>query len=69
MKVQASIALEIQKARELGSWAFTNFRRAPSTLGGPARPKSAPVNGERRPPPSRDLHRLSADRGARSQDR
>jgi len=24
------------------------------------------VNGERRPPPSRDLHRLSADRGARS---
>jgi hypothetical protein len=25
------------------------------------------VNGERRPPPSRDLHRLSADRGARSQ--
>jgi hypothetical protein len=31
------------------------------------RPKSAPVNGERAPAPSRDLHRLSADRDARSQ--
>ena len=39
---------------------------APSNPQAALRPKSAPVNGERRPPSSRDLHRLSADRGARS---
>lgn len=58
---------EIQKARELALSGFHYFRRALSILPTAIRPKSAPVNGERRPPPSRDLHRLSADRGARSQ--
>ncbi len=32
----------------------------------PIRPSYAPVNGERRPPPPGALHRLHADRGARS---
>src|SRR5262245_61501015 len=58
---------EIQKARELALSGFHYFRRTLSIPPPPNRPKSAPVNSERRPPPSRDLHRLSADRGARSQ--
>src|ERR1041384_41165 len=66
MKVQPSTALETQKARELALSGLHYFRRTLSTPPPPVRPKSAPVNGERRPPPSRDLHRLSADRGARS---
>lgn len=57
---------EIQKARELALSGFHYFRRPLSIPPATNRPKSAPVNGERRPPPSRDLHRLSADRGARS---
>jgi hypothetical protein len=66
MKVQPSTALETQKARELALSGFHYFRRPLSIPPTPNWPKSAPVNGERRLPPSRALHRLSADRGARS---
>ena len=67
MKVQPSTALETQKARELALSGLHYFRRPLSIPPLPTWPKSAPVNGERRPASSRDLHRLSADRGARSQ--
>ena len=51
----------------VGALGLSLFRRTPFIASAGIRPKSAPVNGEPRPRPPHDLHRLSADRGARSQ--
>jgi hypothetical protein len=63
MKVQSSIALETRKAQELSLVSFhcRRFRAwgRPFAAGAfyPAEPERAQIRaGERRPPPSRDLH-------------
>ncbi|MEY2936709.1 MAG: hypothetical protein RL033_7458 [Pseudomonadota bacterium] len=58
-----------RRSRRLGGWrsrAFANLAVRLPSPGCPIRPSSLPVNGELRPRPLGALHRLDADRGARS---